>query len=72
MDILQRMEKPSPKWFRIANSIYTDLENTVIAVLLVCGYSDQAPVILIFKIVSSFIRNTLDKFMVESEDSDKP
>lgn len=60
--------KPAPKWFRITKTVWSLTENFVIALLLLY-YAQDAKVLLIFKLASSFLKQILDSVLVsESED----
>lgn len=61
------MGKPSPRWFRIFKKIFSNTENFVIALLMIMGYSAEAPMLLIIKLSTSFILNNLDTIMANGE-----
>jgi hypothetical protein len=67
MAILTNINKPAPKWFRILNRVWSPTENTIIAALLIAGYTDQAPLMLVVKLVSSYLRQLLDAVLVEDQ-----
>lgn len=55
--------KQAPRWFRILKKVLANTENTVLAILLVMGYTAEAPGFLIYKIASSFLMNNLDTIL---------
>lgn len=57
--------KPAPKWYRITKSIWGQTENLVIAIWMIYQPADS-PVLLVFKLCSSFIKETLDIFLVSN------
>jgi hypothetical protein len=57
--------KRSPRWFRILKKVLSNTENTVLGILLIMGYSSDAPAMLIYKLASSFIMNNLDTILAE-------
>ena len=67
MAIGERINKPSPKWYRILNRIWGPTENFVIALLLLIGMGENAMTMLVFKLSSSFFRQLLDLILVESQ-----
>lgn len=67
MTIFKRVKQPAPRWFVIANRIWSPTENTIIALLMLNGFESQAPLLLGIKLVSSYLRNTLDAILTEDK-----
>lgn len=63
--------KRSPRWFRILKKVLANTENTILAVLLIMGYTAEAPAFLIYKIASSYIMNNLDTILAEPIEVDE-
>jgi len=59
--------RPAPRWFRIFKKVWTNTENTVIALLLIKGYTSEAPLLLIIKLISSYILVNLDTILVNGQ-----
>lgn len=66
--IFNNAKKPAPKWFRKFKKIWSNTENTVIAILLIMGYTAEAPLLLIIKLSSSYILNNLDTLLANGDD----
>lgn len=63
------LNKPAPKWYRITKKVWSNVENLFIAIWLTTGHLQDSPTLLIFKLISSFIKDNLDTILVsESED----
>lgn len=60
--------RPAPRWFRITKKIWSNTENLVIGVLLVTGHTDNSLSLLIFKLASSFVKDTLESVMSNGEE----
>lgn len=60
--------KPSPKWYRKFKKIFSNTENFIIALLMVTGYTSEAPLLLIIKLSTSFILNNLDTLIANGDD----
>lgn len=60
--------KPAPKWFRITKKIWSNTENLVIGILLVTGHTDSSLPLLVFKLCSSFLKDTLESVMSNGEE----
>ncbi len=63
---LNNASKPAPRWYRKFKKIWTNTENTILA-LLVFKYPAESPVFLIIKIVSSYIIENLDTLIANGE-----
>lgn len=66
MQTIDKITAPPPKWYRIFNKLYGNTETFVMALLLILGYSDHATLMLIIKLVSSFLRSLVDSIMIEN------
>lgn len=66
MQTIDKITAPPPKWYRIFNKVYGNTETFVMALLLILGYSDHATLMLIIKLVSSFLRSLVDSIMIEN------
>lgn len=53
------INKPSPKWFRIAKPIWSATENTILLALLLFYREDSLP-LLVYKIISSYVKQLLE------------
>lgn len=61
--MINNINRPAPKWYRIAKPVYSQFENMVIAAWMIYSPAD-CPELLLFKVVSSFIKETLDIMLV--------
>lgn len=68
--IKERAKRPAPKWFRILNKVWGQVENFIIALLLLFGYGNESFTMLIVKLTSSFLREFLNTILVEIENDD--
>ena len=68
---LSNSGKRSPRWFRILKKVLANTENTVLAILLIMGYTAESQGFLIYKIASSFLMNNLDTILATDEESDQ-
>lgn len=68
--MLNNVNKPAPKWYRIFNKIFPIVENTVIAIAMIYDIEENAKGLLLWKIGSSFLRQALDAILVEAESED--
>lgn len=66
---MNALNQPAPKWYRITKKVWSNTENLVIAILLICGYTDSSLALLIFKVSSSFVKDTLDTIMVSDSET---
>tara|TARA_R110000868_G_scaffold52283_2_gene165384 strand:- start:327 stop:542 length:216 start_codon:yes stop_codon:yes gene_type:complete len=57
----------APKWYRIFNRVFPLLENAVIAGIMIFEPNPDAKGLLIYKVVSGFIRQAVDSVVTESE-----
>jgi hypothetical protein len=64
--ILNKATTPPPKWYRVFNKVYGNVETLVMGLLLILGYADQSTLLLIIKLVSSFLRSLIDSIMIET------
>lgn len=62
------MSKPAPRWLRITDGIIGDSEDVVLAILLIKGYTADAPALLMYKLISSFVRRQLARFISNGEE----
>jgi len=60
-----KIDKPSPKWYRIFNTIYPIVENAVIACAMIYDIEANAKGLLVFKLLSSTIRQVVDSVISE-------
>lgn len=60
------ISNPAPKWYRIFNRVFPLVENSVIAAIMVFDPNPDAKGLLIYKIVSGFIRQAVDSVVTES------
>lgn len=58
---------PAPRWFRKFKKIFNHIENFVIGILLIMGYSNSSVVLLIIKLTTSFILETLETLLGNGE-----
>ena len=68
---LKNIHKPAPRWYRIAKPIVSQVENLVIATWMIYQPADR-PGLLVFKIASSFLKETLDIVLASSTEEYKP
>lgn len=67
MPLTTNIHKPPPKWLRITDRIIGNVENLVLTIWLILGYSSDAPALLIYKISSSFLREQLKLLITDGE-----
>jgi hypothetical protein len=60
-----KVAKPSPKWYRIFNTVYPIVENAVIAGAMIYDIEANAKGLLVFKLASSTIRQVVDAVIEE-------
>lgn len=61
------VNKPAPRWLRIASGIIGDGEDLFLAIWLITGHAADAPTMVIYKISSSFLRRQLKRFVSNGE-----
>lgn len=64
---LKSVNRPAPKWYRIADGIIGDAEDLVLTIMMLNGWAADAPSLLMYKIVSSFVRRQLKRFISNGE-----
>lgn len=64
--LIEKAVSPPPKWYRIFNKIYGNIETFAMALILILGYTDQSTLLLIIKLSSSFLRSLVDSIMIET------
>lgn len=69
---LDFVSKPSPKWYRITKKIWSNAENLFIGIWLASGHLQDSPTLLIFKLISSFVKDNLDTILVSESESYAP
>lgn len=69
--IIQNVNKPAPRWFRVARKVWSNTENLVIAIWMIYDPA-ESPALLVFKLVSSFVKDQLDLFMVSQTEDYAP
>lgn len=60
-----KVAQPSPKWYRIFNTVYPIVENAVIAGAMIYDIEANAKGLLVFKLASSTIRQVVDAVIEE-------
>jgi hypothetical protein len=60
-----KVGQPSPKWYRIFNTVYPIVENAVIAGAMIYDIEANAKGLLVFKLASSTIRQVVDAVIEE-------
>lgn len=65
MSLKSRINNPAPRWFNILNKIFSPTENTIMLVLLALGHTEMSLTMVIYKIVSGYIRSLLDIILTE-------
>lgn len=63
---------PSPKWYRITKKIWSNAENLFIGIWLITGHVQDSPVLLIFKLCSSFVKENLDTVLSSESETYAP
>lgn len=66
--LFENISKPSPKWFRIANTVYGNTETLVIAIMIIYGISSDSKSMLVFKLASSFFRTNIGLIMANGQE----
>lgn len=59
---------PSPRWYRITKRVWVAVENIFIGVWLVTGHTDSSTTLLIFKIISSQVKDALDGILTNGQE----
>ena len=67
MPIKDNLNKPAPRWLRIADGVIGDLEDVVLTIMLMKGYTADAPNMVIYKVASSFARRQLKRIVSNGE-----
>lgn len=67
MALKENFKKPSPKWYKIFNAIWSPVENAVIVVLVIYGHGEGSKEMLLYKVVSSTFRQILDGLLVANK-----
>ena len=62
------LNKPAPKWYRITKKIWSNAENLFIGIWLATGHVQDSPTLLVFKLVSSFVKDNLDTILVSDSE----
>lgn len=52
--------KPAPVWLRKGKKVFSNLENLVIGILLLTGFTNDSLVLLIIKLSSNFVLENLE------------
>jgi hypothetical protein len=63
------LNQPAPKWYRITKKVWSNAENLFIGVWLATGHMQDAPAMLVFKVCSSFVKDTLDSILVSDTET---
>lgn len=63
MAVFSNFNVPAPRWFRITKKIWSNAENLFIGIWLATGHVQDSPTLLIFKIASSFLKDSIDTFI---------
>lgn len=70
--IFDNMNKPAPRWYRILNGIIGDAEDLFLTIWLVSGHTADAPTMIYYKVISSFVRRQLNRVITNGEVYAKP
>lgn len=62
---IRNINKPAPKWFNILNRLFSPTENTIMLILLALGYTEHTLAMVVYKIVSGYLRSVLDIVLTE-------
>lgn len=62
-----KVDQPSPKWYRIFNTIYPIIENAVLAALMIFQINQNSAGLLMFKLISSTLRQAIDSIIAEEK-----
>ncbi len=65
MGIVERVNKPAPKWFRKLKRAATLLSDTAVVMLLALGYADDSLIMLILRVGISGVLQTLEAVLTE-------
>lgn len=65
MALFDSINRPAPRWYRVVKKIWSNGENLFIGIWLVTGHTQDSMVLLIFKLCSSFVKDTLDSVLVD-------
>jgi len=66
------LNKPAPKWYRITKKVWSNAENLFIGVWLATGHLQDSPTLLVFKLISSFVKDNLDSILVSETEEYAP
>lgn len=67
MPLIENIKKPSPKWYKILNAIWSPVENAVLLILVIYGHGEGSKEMVLYKIGSSTLRQVLDGILVANE-----
>ena len=56
----------TPNWFRKLDKVTSLTSNTIVLVLLAMGYAEDSLIMLIVRIITSYIMNILDIFITDT------
>ena len=62
------LSKPAPRWYRITKKVWSNAENLFIGVWLATGHVQDSTILLVFKLISSFIKDNLDTILVSDSE----
>jgi len=70
----KNIKLPAPRWFKLTREILGVLTDTVIAILLVLGHTDESTTMLLIRIAQSNVMKLIDVFIAEAvtEMQDEP
>lgn len=68
MGLVSNMKKPAPRWFRKFKRAFGHTENFVIGILLLNGFTSDAPIMLMIKMGTSFVLEILETFSANGEE----
>lgn len=61
--------KQAPRWFRKFKKIFINTENTAIAILMLMGHEAESFLILVIKLITSWILENLETILANDAES---
>lgn len=68
MPLLKSINMPAPRWYRITKKAWATGENIFIGIWLLTGHTQDSLPLLIFKLVSSQLKDLLESIMSNGEE----
>jgi len=66
----KNIKLPAPRWFKLTREILGVLTDTVIAILLIMGYTNESTTMLLIRIAQSNVMKLIDVFLAEAQNEE--